>query len=241
MQLIVSNTVDSDVILYIDKSGYLIKAGAENLAFNLSDGRHLLKVKREKSIPPPAFKKAFWTEFLGIFSLLFFKPWFYIFDVSSTYVLDASDECVHIDIVREEKAAAEGYYDVVKAEAAFSSLQIVKYTAENETEVVAAYKKVQKAVCTWGGIIAEIVCTLLSMAMTYPILLAIYAATKSPIIIFLLIAEPICMFGVVALIVLLSTHLFNEYQYNKFCRNMKSEEIYSCLEKKAESAKWKIF
>ncbi len=226
MKLIVSNTTDTNVIVSVDEKAYAVKSNERNLSLDLSNGQHKLKVKRENQIPPPNFNQVFWTDFWGILSALFINPWFYIFDVSSTYILNATDEYVYINIVRTEKnSASEGIYDIIRIESSNPSLKNVQYATENEREIISVYNKSKKATHILLYTFLEVIFTLFGMLISYPVLLLIYSANQSPLIVILMIIIPILIMGIIALIGILPLHFLFKYHSKEFYRSMKSEKI----------------
>ena len=113
MTLIVNNNTNSNVILSIDNNDYIINANEQNAVLKVANKNILLSVKREKSIPPPQYKKMLLTELLGIAAVLFIKPLFYVLDISSTHNLSMNDDFATINIVRNERHPDRMIYDAI--------------------------------------------------------------------------------------------------------------------------------
>ena len=123
MTVIVNNYSGTNVILSVNQSNYLIKENDCDLVLTVENETTSFSLKREKSISAPPYKKMLLFEILGIVSLLFSKPSYYILDVSSTYYLKPNEECVTIDIIRKECSSGDiGIYDVIVAESIDSKL-----------------------------------------------------------------------------------------------------------------------
>ena len=231
MTLIVNNDTNSNVILSIDQNDYIIKANEQNAVLKVANKNILLSVKREKSIPPPPYKKILLTELLGIAAVLFIKPWFYVLDVSSTHNLSINDDCVTINIVRNERHPDRVIYDAITIESTDVVLENSTYRVENRKEITSTYDKCQKVGHFWLYAALEFFLTLCGISVTHPFLMAIYLATNATIIKIAMIIIPFLLLGIIALIGVLPMHFFFKFHKKEFYRSMESNEISRHLKK----------
>ncbi len=229
MTFVVNNNSDTNVILSIDRNNYLIKANDHNCILKTTEKCSTLSVRREKNIPAPSYKKMFLKDFLGILSLLFIKPLFYVLDVSSTHYLNTREECVTINILRTEKDSDQVVYDVIDLESAVPIFAKTIYHVENKAEISSVYDKSKRVYHSCLYIAMEFFFTLIGILITYPLLLAIYFATKSIIIKIVMAIVPFLMIGTVALIGILPLHFLFKISDKRFYRSMESDEIYRVL------------
>ncbi len=230
MTVIVNNYSGTNVILSVDQTDYLIKKDDHNSILTVSNENSLFSVKREKSISAPPYKKMLLSEILGVFSLLFSKPQYYILDVSSTYYLKTNEEHVTIEIRRKECNSPDvGIYDTIVAESVDSNLRVTNYCVENGKEVLSVFNRCKKVSRFWLYAIVDLLFALTGSMIICPLLLAMYFATRSALFMALTIIVPILLIGFFALILVLPLHFFQKSRDKNFYRTMEFNEIFSCL------------
>lgn len=230
MTVIVNNYSGTNVILSVDQTDYLIKKDDHNSILTVSNENSLFSVKREKSISAPPYKKMLLSEILGVFSLLFSKPQYYILDVSSTYYLKTNEEYVTIEIRRKEYNSSDvGIYDTIVAESVDSNLRVTNYCVENGKEVLSVFNRCKKVsrFCLYA--IVDLLFALTGSMIICPLLLAMYFATRSALFMALSIIIPILLICFFALILVLPLHFIQKSRDKNFYRTMEVNEIFSCL------------
>lgn len=231
MTLIVNNESGVNTILSVEGKEYLIRADDHAVALQLTGESTVLSVKREKTLSAPPYKKVLSTEFLGILSLLFIKPWFYVLDVSATHAFNTNGECATVRIVRTERQAESDIdtYDVIMLESTDLTLKKTVYHVKKRSEISSVYDKSKRVGHFWLYVVLEFFFTLIGILITYPLLLAIYFTTKAAVIVALMILVPLLSIGMIALIGILPLHFFFRHERNSFYRSMESEAISRCL------------
>lgn len=235
MTVIVNNYSGTNVILSVDQTDYLIKKDDYNSILTVSNENSLFSVKREKSISAPPYKKMLLSEILGVFSLLFSKPPYYILDVSSTYYLKTNEEHITVEIRRKEYNSPDvGIYDTIVAESVDSDLRATNYCVENGKEILSVFNRSKKVSRFWLYAIVDLLFTLAGSLIICPLLLAMYFATKSALFIALTIIIPILLIVFFALILVLPLHFIHKSLDKNFYRTMDGNEILSFLDKQKQ-------
>jgi hypothetical protein len=235
MTVIVNNHSGTNVILSVNQSNYLIKENDCDLVLTVENETTSFSLKREKSISAPPYKKMLLFEILGIVSLLFSKPSYYILDVSSTYYLKTNEERVTIDIIRKECSSGDiGIYDVIVAESIDSKLTATGYCVENSKEILAVFNKSTKVGAFWTCVISVLLFAFTASLIICPFLLAMYFATKFDLFISLMIIVPISSIVFFGLILGLPLHFIQKSQNKNFYRTMESAEIFFRLNEQEE-------
>ena len=232
MHLTVNNVANTDIILTVDGGIHLIKATDTNVVLAIESGYHVLSVRREQSVPLPDAKRLFWSEFLGPLAALLIKPVFYVFDVSSSYVVDMADRDLTIQIIRKTTHSnPEGIYDVIDIDFLSHEGAHVRYNVENRKALSAIYDKSKRKGHFWLYVVLEVLFTLVGLAITYPPLLVIGAATNAVTVKLILAVIPFFLMGIIALIGILPLHFLFRFQDRQFYRAMEEREISSYLMK----------
>lgn len=230
MTLIINNMAATNVILSIGRTDYLIKSNDHGVSLCVPNGVYSLKVKRQNEIPAPPYKKLLLAELLGVFSLIFSKPAYYIFDVSSTYQLDTNKECVTVTIKRSECGSIDvGTYDVIIAESANFPFKATSHCVENRKEITSVFDKCKKVGRLWLYIIMDLLFALAGSVILCPLLLGLYFTTEAALFMVLTIFVPIFLIGFFSLILVLPLHFILKISDKNFYRSMESDEISSRL------------
>lgn len=231
MKFCVTNESDTDVYLQVGSQQYTIKANDRDVQID-SCGKRFFYVRRCEPIALPEYKKLLSAELLGVLSLVFGKPATYELDVSSVYRFSEDADAADLTIVRMEKpslANLRSYYDIICARSARLKLWDVTYRVENEAALRQIHDKCRRTARFWTYFLIELVFTLLAMAVTYPLLIALYLQTHSALLIALMVLIPVLVLSVLALIVILPLHFIFKHSDSGFYRAMEQQEIVNAV------------
>ncbi len=234
MTFIISNKTGIDVNLYIDNEKHIIKSNDLNVSIKTNDNKHNVFVSRIKPCSLPNYKEMLWTEILGVLAVLFIKPLFYTFDISSHYdVFCNSNEKIFLNIIRVvNEGNPEGIYDAICVDSCDLQFLNVTYCVQNKAEILKMYQKCRGIGRRWLYSIIIVLFTLIGIAITHPLLLIIYSATKALFVKILLFLIPILLIGCIGVVGILPLHLVFKYQDRNFYRAMEEQEIFSFLSKR---------
>lgn len=225
MTLHVLNRSEVDICLSVNNKEYRLSAVDSDTVLETNQESPIVVVRRATPLSPPDHKKLLLAEMLGIFSVLFIKPIFYYFDVSSTYRIPDGAANIRINVSRVERGNAVGYYDVIYAEASEVNLYNAFYRVENEATLLQAYKKCRRTAHFWLYLLIEVLFTTIGVAISNPLLSSIYAQTQTEIIKALMILTPISIILFLALFCILPMHLIFRHSDRNFYRAMEHSEI----------------